>query len=74
MYTPYDFNTTNPRMAYVKAIAVSDLPQEMQESAEGRDQLYAVHDAEGAQLAVVADRKLAFVLARQNDFSPVPVH
>jgi len=33
-----------------------------------------VHDESGAQLALVADRKLAFVLARQHDLAPVPVH
>lgn len=74
MHTPFDFTTTGLRTVYVKAIAVADLPKDMQASAEGRELLYAVHDAEGEQLAVVADRRLAFVLARQNDFAPVPVH
>ncbi|MGR3621569.1 DUF1150 family protein [Pseudophaeobacter sp.] len=74
MHTPFDFATTDPRTVYVKAVAVSDLPTEMQANAEGRELFYAVHDAEGEQLALVADRKMAFVLARQNDFSPVPVH
>ena len=36
--------------------------------------LYAVHDADGQRLAVVRDRRLAFVLARQNDLAPVSVH
>lgn len=74
MHTPYDLMNLGGRIAYIKAVAVSDLPEDMQASAEGRDQLYAVHDAEGEQLALVADRRLAFVLARQNDFSPVAVH
>jgi hypothetical protein len=74
MHTPFDFTTTGIRTVYVKAIAVADLPEDMQANAEGRELLYAVHDAEGEQLAVVADRRMAFVLARQNDFSPVPVH
>ncbi|KAE9627390.1 DUF1150 family protein [Parasedimentitalea maritima] len=63
-----------PRMAYVKTVDVADLPAEVQEGAKGRTQLYAVHDAEGEQLALVADRHMAFVLARQNDYAPVPVH
>lgn len=74
MHTPYDLTNLGGRIAYIKAVAVSDLPEDMQASAEGREQLYAVHDAEGEQLALVADRRLAFVLARQNDFSPVAVH
>jgi len=62
------------RTVYVKTIAVTDLPQEVRDQAEGLDQLYAVHDAQGQQLALVGDRKLAFVLARQHDYAPVMVH
>jgi hypothetical protein len=40
----------------------------------GMDEIYAVHDADGQRLALVKDRTLAFVLARQNDFAPVSVH
>jgi len=42
--------------------------------AEGLDHLYAVHDAQGQQLALVGNRKLAFSLARQHDYAPVMVH
>ncbi|MGR3760012.1 DUF1150 family protein [Roseobacteraceae bacterium NS-SX3] len=74
MHTPYDFKEDGKRIVYVKTVDVADLPAEVQASAEGRKQLYAVHGADGAQLALVASRHLAFVLARQNDFAPVPVH
>ena len=53
---------------------MADLPEELRAQAEGREVIYAVHDAEGAQLALVADRKMAFRLARQNDMAPVSVH
>jgi len=33
-----------------------------------------VHSSEGQRLALVRDRKMAFVLARQNDMDPVTVH
>jgi hypothetical protein len=36
--------------------------------------LYAVHSDQGERLALVKDRNLAFVLARQNDLSPVTAH
>ena len=62
------------RTVYVKPILVVDLPQAVRAQAEGLDQLYAVHDAEGQQLALVGDRKLAFSLARQHDYAPVMVH
>ncbi len=74
MNTPYEINTEGDRIVYVKAVEVSDLPQEVRDQAGDLEQLYAVHDANGQQLALVADRKLAFVLAREHDLSPVAVH
>ena len=74
METPYDFGAEEARVVYVKTVDVSDLPPAVQQQAEGRDQLYAVHSGDGAQLALVADRDTAFVLARQNDYQPVAVH
>lgn len=65
---------TNDRTVYVKTIAVIDLPDEVRNQAEGLEQLYAVHNAEGQQLALVGNRKLAFSLARQHDYAPVMVH
>ena len=62
----------NDRMVYVKTIA--DLPREVRDQAEGLELLYAVHDAEGQQLALVGDQKLAFSLAREHDYRPVMVH
>lgn len=78
MQTEYDFNgqftADTDRMVYVKPVLVSDLPSEVQEKIEGVKQLFAVHNAEGEQLALVADRRLAFDLARQHDYSPQPLH
>ena len=75
MHTPYDFKDTDQdRIVYIRAVNVDELPDEVKDQAEGRDQVYAVHNADGERLALVADRKMAFILARQNDFSPVTVH
>jgi len=62
------------RIVYVRPVKVDDLPQEMQDAAQGAELLYAVHAADGERLALVRDRKLAFVIARQNDYAPVNVH
>jgi len=62
------------RTVYVKTIAVTDLPREVRDQAEGLDQLFAVHDAKGQQLALVGDRDLAFHLAREHNYAPVLVH
>lgn len=74
MQTPIDMNPAADRVVYVKTVDVTDLPKDVQASVPGRKQLYAVHDHSGEQLALVADRKLAFSLARQHDYAPVPVH
>ena len=62
------------KIVYVKPVAVSDLPEELREQAGELKTIFAVHDAMGAQLALVADRNLAFALARQHDMRPVTVH
>lgn len=79
MYTPVDIDAPEmfeavDRVVYVKTVDVEDLPEDVRASARGCRQLYAVHDGAGEQLALVSDRKMAFILARQHDFSPVPVH
>ena len=74
MNTPFEFKETDKRIVYVKAVDVADLPDQVRGEVGDLEQLYAVHDAEGQQLALVADRKLAFTLARQHDFAPVAVH
>jgi hypothetical protein len=48
--------------------------REVREQAGDRETLYAIGSADGQQLALVDDRKLAFVVARQNDMEPVSVH
>ncbi len=74
MNSPFKFKEPSDRIVYVKAIDVADLPDEVRDEIGDLEQLYAVHDSEGQQLALVADRKLAFTLARQHDFAPVAVH
>lgn len=62
------------RIVYVRPVVVADLPEEIRSQAEGLDRLYAVHRPDGARLALVRDRDLAFALARQNDLAPVNAH
>lgn len=75
METTYDFSQTGEdRIVYVRPVDADDLPQDVQDQLDGAKTLYAVHSADGERLALVKDRKLAFLLARQNDFAPVTVH
>lgn len=75
MNTIYNFNEArDERLVYVRPVKVAELPDEVKRQADGRSQFFAVHDSNGERLALVKDRKLAFELARQNDFAPVNVH
>ena len=61
-------------VVYVKEVATQDLPQDVRKKLATHSKVYAVHSEEGERLALVRDRKLAFILARQNDLTPVTVH
>ena len=49
-------------LAFVKAISVND------------EIGYAIHAADGTQMAVVTDRDIAFAAVRQHGLEPVSVH
>ncbi|QQA43237.1 DUF1150 family protein [Pelagovum pacificum] len=74
MNSKIDFAHLGQNMVYVKPVDVADLPEDVQEEAGDLEQLFAVHNSDGEQLALVADRNLAFSLARQHDMSPVTLH
>ena len=74
MNTKFDLKTMGADTVYVKPIAVSDLPQELQQQARDLQMLFSVHNTQGEQLALVANRRLAFHLARENHMHPVTVH
>lgn len=75
----YDFGPERDRedqgkIVYVRPVLTADLPEDVQEQIGDLETVFAVHDAAGERLALVRDRKMAFVLARQNDLAPVNVH
>jgi hypothetical protein len=74
MRTKYDLSALGPDVVYVKPVAVETLPPEVREQAGDLEVIFAVHDAEGTQIALVSDRRLAFSLARQHDKVPMTVH
>jgi hypothetical protein len=49
-------------IAYVKAVTIDG------------DPAYAVHSADGTELAILADREVAFAAAVSHDYNPVSVH
>lgn len=62
------------RIVYVREVAVDDLPDDVREQVGDVQVIWSVHGADGQQLALVADKKLAFHLAREHDYTPVSVH
>jgi hypothetical protein len=74
MRTKYDLSALGPNVVYVKPVPVDSLPPEMREQAGDLQVIFAVHDVDGTQLALVSNRRLAFSLARQNDKIPMTVH
>ncbi|HEY9038817.1 MAG TPA: DUF1150 family protein [Roseovarius sp.] len=75
MDTKFEFpHEPGHRIVYVRSVAVEDLPEDVQSQVGGLKTLYAVHSEEGERLALVSDRKMAFVLARQHDLDPVTAH
>lgn len=62
------------KIVYVRPVKVTDLPEELRGQVGPLRTVYALHDETGDRLALVRDRRLAFVVARQNDLAPVSVH
>lgn len=74
MNMKHDFPAVGGNTVYVRRVTMDSLPVEVRMQAPELEALYAVHGVDGERLALVADRKLAFVLARQNELNPVSVH
>jgi hypothetical protein len=61
------------RIVYIREVGVDALPAEAR-ARIGDSPIYGIHDAGGNRLALVADRALAFAVARQHDMTPVSAH
>ncbi len=61
-------------IVYVRPVPVADLPEEVRAQIGGLSTVYSVNRPDGERLALVADRRLAFALARQHDLAPVNAH
>jgi len=73
--TAYELNSAGERpIVYVRPVKVADLPEDIRTQAGDLTEIYAVHDEDGERLALVRDRKMAFILANQNELAAVNVH
>jgi hypothetical protein len=72
--TRYPYRPSTLPIVYVRPVSLADLPAEIRANLPPAPHFYAVHDEDGARMAIVTDRALAFVMARQNEYEPVSVH
>ena len=66
------------KIVYVRPVAVADLPDDLRaqvgEQIGDAGVIYSVNAQDGERIALVADRNMAFHLAKANDFAPMSVH
>jgi hypothetical protein len=61
-------------IVYIKEVMARDVSASIDMDVLDTDRVFALHDANGAQLAVAANRQLALYLAHANDLEPMTVH
>jgi hypothetical protein len=74
MNLKHEFPESAERVVYVRPVVLAELPDEVRKEVGGDTGLYVVCSHQGERLALVRDRNVAFILARQNDLEPVNVH
>jgi hypothetical protein len=74
MNTPFDGCRRGPTASSMSGRSGGDLPDDVREQVGEAEVVYSVHAPDGQRLALVADRKLAFHLAKAHDFAPQSVH
>jgi hypothetical protein len=68
-----EFNYRDLKPADVAALFVNDIAYVKPVDRDGQS-AFAIHAADGTELAVVENRDLAFATVMQNDLQPVSVH
>ena len=70
----YNLPEADNPIVYVSTVRTEDLPDEIRSQLGDLEVVYSVSRTNGERLALVANKKLAFALAREHDFDPVSVH
>ena len=73
MQTPYG-HLPEGKIAYIRRIDPATLPEQLRAHVPAGAPLWGVHSPAGECLALTQDRGTAFVVARQNDLTPVSAH
>jgi hypothetical protein len=67
-------STPGKQIVYIREVAAETLPDEIRAQIGNAGSVWGVHTPEGECLALAIDRRLAFVVARQNELEPVSAH
>jgi len=69
------------KLVYIRTVVAGDVMDDLGDEdgdvgieIEDDAILYSVHSSDGARIALVGDRDLAFAAARQHEMNPVSVH
>jgi hypothetical protein len=73
MTHPFFADAPGNRIVYIRPIDTAGVPEAVK-SGVTAPTIYAIHDASGNRLAVIADRDAAFLVARQHEMTPVYAH
>ncbi|MBN2628994.1 MAG: DUF1150 family protein [Rhodobacteraceae bacterium] len=65
---------TARQIVYVRPVVVATLSEDLRAQIGPIETVYSVNRPDGERVALVRDRGLAFLLARQHDLAPVSVH
>ena len=74
MNVKFNFDHENvERVVYVRAVDVSELPEDVRAQISEDENIYAIHSEDGEQLALAKDREIAFAIARTNELSLIHI-
>lgn len=74
MNTKFDMSEMGANIVYLKPMNMADLPDDVREQAGDLQQIFAVHNGMGEQVAYIADLTYASDLADQNNVRIVALH
>lgn len=69
----FDMPQVEGKFVYVRPVTVATLPEKLRAQAGEAEIIYSMNAEDGAQIALVISRELAFSIAREHDLSPVMV-
>lgn len=74
MFTKVDLQHLGENIVYLKPVATADLPEDVQAQAGNIKTLFAVHNTQGEQVALVASKGIANHLAAEHHMQLVTLH